>query len=148
MKWYQYNYIQALDYATWVGAGTDAAPDMEQAFVALAATPAVGLCGKAITAGPGESDNFEVTIDLNEADGDTRCGMDVVSYPKDKYSCLLDYNSVIQQFNHETELNDLKTIICLRKAKASVDRISVCNVSRNWWSMAYTACHAPAPLAS
>ena len=27
-----------------------------------------------------------------------------------------------------------------------MDRISVCNVIKNWWSMAYTVCSAPIPI--
>ena len=39
-------------------------------------------------------------------------------------------NTTLQthQMNKTTELNDLKIIICLRKSKVTVERISVCNV--------------------
>ena len=39
-------------------------------------------------------------------------------------------------------------ILCLRKSEVSVERISVCNVYKNWESMAYTVCHAPILLTS
>ena len=47
-----------------------------------------------------------------------------------------------------TELNNLRNIICLRKSDISIERISICNVIENWWSMAYTVCHAPIQMTS
>ena len=47
-----------------------------------------------------------------------------------------------------TELNDLRIIICLRKSEVTVKRSSVCNVTKNWLSMAYTDCHTPMPMMS
>ena len=32
---------------------------------------------------------------------------------------------------HNTELNDLRNIICLKKSEVSVERISVCNAIEN-----------------
>ena len=47
-----------------------------------------------------------------------------------------------------TELNDLRKTICLRKSEVSDERISFCNVIENWRRMAYTVDHAPIPLTS
>ena len=47
-----------------------------------------------------------------------------------------------------TEFNNLRKIIYLSKSEASVERISVCYVTENCWSMAYTVCHAPIPMTS
>ena len=33
--------------------------------------------------------------------------------------------------SYNTELNDLRKIICLKKSEVSVERISVCNVTEN-----------------
>ena len=37
-----------------------------------------------------------------------------------------------------TELNDLRKVICLRKTSVSVERISVYKAIKIWWSMADT----------
>ena len=47
-----------------------------------------------------------------------------------------------------TELNNLRIIICLRKAEVAVERILVFNITEHCWSMAYTVCHAPIPVKS
>ena len=36
----------------------------------------------------------------------------------------------INKFLYNTELNDLRNFICLRKSEVSVDRISVCNIKK------------------
>ena len=41
------------------------------------------------------------------------------------------YNEVIHQKDANTELNDLRKIICSRKSEITVERISVCNVNEN-----------------
>ena len=40
-----------------------------------------------------------------------------------------------------TESNDLRKIICLRKPEVSVEFHFVMSL-KNWWSMEYTVCHA------
>ena len=47
-----------------------------------------------------------------------------------------------------TELNDLRVIICLRKSEVSVERISARNAMKNWRSMAYTVCFAVEQITS
>ena len=55
-----------------------------------------------------------------------------------------------------TELNDLRIIICMRKPDVPIERISVCNGAEKlvehditiWWSMAYIVCHALESVAS
>ena len=37
-------------------------------------------------------------------------------------------NSIGSSFKLNTELNDLRIIICLRKSEITVERISICNV--------------------
>ena len=49
---------------------------------------------------------------------------------------------------HNTELNELRKIIGLRKSEVSIERISICNVTKNLAEMAYTVCHAPTPMTS
>ena len=44
-----------------------------------------------------------------------------------------------------TNLNDLKNSICLRKSEVSVERISDYNVIE---TLAYTVCHAPIQMTS
>ena len=46
-----------------------------------------------------------------------------------------------------TDLNDMRIIICLRKFEVFVERIAACNVTENWQSIAYTVCHALKPVA-
>ena len=43
---------------------------------------------------------------------------------------------------YNTELNDLRKIICLRKTKVSVERISVHKVIENLVEMPDNVCHA------
>ena len=37
-------------------------------------------------------------------------------------------NSIESSFKLNTELNDLRIIICLRKSEITIERISICNV--------------------
>ena len=47
-----------------------------------------------------------------------------------------------------TELNDLRKLVSLRKSEVSVGRLSVCKVIEDLRSMAHTVCYAPISIAS
>ena len=47
-----------------------------------------------------------------------------------------------RQTTFNIELNDLRKIICLRKSGLCLKKKFLMPL-KNWWSMAYTVCHAP-----
>ena len=47
------------------------------------------------------------------------------------------------RYIHNTELNDLKILMCRRNIQVYVVRISVCNAIENLENTAYTVYHAP-----
>ena len=49
--------------------------------------------------------------------------------------------------NYNTEINDLRIIICLRKSEVIVEKISVCNVIEKLMEHGMF-CHAPVPMMS
>ena len=51
------------------------------------------------------------------------------------------YREVTGEAN--TELNNLRKIICFRKTKVSVERVFVYKVIENWWSMANVSVMLP-----
>ena len=55
----------------------------------------------------------------------------------------LDIRHPSKIFTNKTKSNDLRKIICLRKSKASVERISVCDVMEKLVAMADAVCHTP-----
>ena len=53
---------------------------------------------------------------------------------------------IVRTFN--TEFDDLRKIICLRKFEVSVEKIQLVKSYKNWQSMAYTVSHASIPMTS
>ena len=49
---------------------------------------------------------------------------------------------------YNTEFNDLRKNICLRKSEVLLKEFQCVMSLKNWRSMAYTVCHAPIPLIS